>query len=186
MNGPTRGQPNWGRWSDSYWFTHLGTSECTAKAYPSGTIELQWWRVPILLTVRGPAVRRLWASLHYWWVEDWQMSVIRRVVASSGGAAKGTSGEKPEEHVLYPGIIEMMTVDKYADGEVRHLSALLLLVEGASWKGCLTDKDNGRNLWRSAATVDGLLQEIEEALQSGQEGHWRRSQGDGGKARKRR
>jgi hypothetical protein len=114
------------------------------------------------------------------------MGVIRRVVASSGGAPGGSSGGQPEEHVLYPGIVEMMTVDRYDDGEVRQLSALLLLVEGATWKGCLTDKDNSRNLWRSAATVDGLLQEIEEALQSGQEGHWRRSQGEGGKARKRR
>lgn len=101
------------------------------------------------------------------------MSVLQRHMGARGGrreAPANFGGVLPQ----LPGLMEFLTVDSYPDGEVRQRSTLLVFVEEGVVKVCLNDRAEERSLWRSAASMEDCLLELETALQS--EGtDWRKS-----------
>ena len=84
----------------------------------------------------------------------------------------------------WPCILEYLVTDKYPDGEKRETSALVIVADGSGWRGCVSDKDNNRTLWRTAATVEGLLLELETALAADDPAAWRQAGGFKGRKRK--
>lgn len=88
---------------------------------------------------------------------------LKKVVAAPTGP---TTGElRTADAGTYPTILEYLTATAYPDGQARQTSSLIILAEGNQWKGCLSDKDNSRSLWKSGDTVEYLLLAIEEGLQ---------------------
>lgn len=159
-----------------YEYRYVPSSRCEIRLYYTGTLELSFGPGMVRVILRGKVVSRFLRGVCYWLRECPVMGVVKKVVALSKGAGGSSSGEPPEELQLWPGLSEMLTVTKYDDGSDREPSVLILMVEGCLWKCCLTDKSNARNLWKSAASIQELLESIEETLQTGQESDWRRAQ----------
>jgi len=98
---------------------------------------------------------------------------LRKITQAAAGAAQSGPGMADRE--AWPNLLEYLTVDKYPDGSKREVSSLVILADATGWRGCLSDKDNGRTLWRTATTVEGLLLALEEAAGLDDESQWRQS-----------
>lgn len=85
----------------------------------------------------------------------------------------------------WPGIVEYLTATVYPDGQAREPSALIVVSDGSSWRVCLSDKDNGRTLWKAGVTLLDALQAVEEAVKADDPGVWRQSAAKSPKGRKR-
>jgi len=59
------------------------------------------------------------------------------------------------------------------------------LCDGPLWRCCLSDRDNGRVLWKSGATLVDALEAIELSLLGDDPSEWRRSS-DAGREKKKR
>jgi len=82
---------------------------------------------------------------------------------------KGTNGSTltcTDEKMIkkYPLLIEYLTCTLYDDQTPRKESSLTIFFEGGCMKASLNDRDAGRSLYVTAATLDGLLLSIEEHL----------------------
>lgn len=73
----------------------------------------------------------------------------------------------PEFVKSCPAMAEYLTVGRYADGSVRQRSTVLIMASpGGGWRGCLTDKSNGRLLWAASDDLSTLMLALEALLTS--------------------
>lgn len=86
---------------------------------------------------------------------------------------------------VWPSLLEYLSVSSYPDGSPRQTSSLIVLADGNAWKVCLSDKDNGRVLWKSGPTLQEALESVELALMADDPADWRRSAEATGAKRKR-
>jgi len=148
-------------------------AEANVRWFGSGVVEVVLLELPIV--VRMPVA--LVADRPSWGVP----LVIRRElvmglrkITQAAGAA-GSGGPGVADAKTWPTLIEYLTTTKYPDGQDRVPSSLVVLADSHGWKGCLSDKDNGRSLWKTADTLEGLLLALEEAAMSDDPSHWRQS-----------
>lgn len=66
-----------------------------------------------------------------------------------------------------PAVMEYLTADSYPDGQVRQRATLTVFLEGGVTKVCLSDRDQERTAWRSAAGIEDALISLDEALTLG-------------------
>lgn len=101
------------------------------------------------------------------------MSFLERSssASSSGG---GPVGPLAGVLKLCPAVVEYLTAAAWPDGEVRETSTLLMFAEEGGLKLCLSDRAQGRTLWRSGESIESCVKALEEALKGGQ-ADWRRS-----------
>lgn len=75
----------------------------------------------------------------------------------------------------WPALAEYLWEGSYEDGSLRQRSTLMLFYEDGLCKVCLNDRAQSRTLWRSAATAEAALDELEDSLQRNAV-DWRRQQ----------
>lgn len=177
------------KWSAVY----HGDAECPVHVadYPEG--QIQWYgsgryvvkltelpivvRMPILL-VRG----RIHHGVDI--LRRRELSMALRKITQQAGSATG-GGPGCADMATWPGILEYLQTTAYPDGLAREPSCLIIVADGSGWRGCLSDKDNQRTLWKTAATIEDLLLMIETALQEDDPAAWRQSSAAKFKGKKR-
>jgi hypothetical protein len=112
-----------------------------------------------------------------------ELMALRKIVGQTGGGAApvGTLADV----ATWPCLVEYLTMTSYPDGAARQVASLIVVADSSSWRGCVSDKDNDRTLWRSSATLEGLLLELEQALAADDPASWRQA-GGGFKGKRKR
>lgn len=108
---------------------------------------------------------------------------LRKITQQPGSPAQSGPGASDAEQ--WPNLWEHLTATTYPDGSPRQTSAVIVVADASGWRGCVSDKDNGRTLWRTADSVEGLLLALEEALAADDPTAWRQA-GGGFKNRRKR
>jgi len=103
------------------------------------------------------------------------MSFLERAATSAAGAAAPV-GPLAGVLKLCPAVVEYLTATSWPDGEVRETATLLLFAEDGGIKACLSDRAQGRTLWRAGEGIEGAVKALEEAIKGGS-ADWRRSRG---------
>lgn len=141
--------------------------------YGSGTAELVASVLPI--TVRVPVHhdgRRVrWSQPAP--IREEAAMALRKVVAEA--TSPGVASAGATDAGQWPNLLEHMTMDRYPDGSARKLSCVVITAGPAGWQGCVSDKDNGRVMWKTAATLEGLLLALEDGLAADDPSTWRQS-----------
>lgn len=174
--------PRWGPLGElsvhqcSYWDGDL-------RFYGTGTAVAELRELPIMVRVpflvaRG---RMLWVKSGPAMKE--MAMALRKIGASATGAAQGGPGLADRE--TWAHILEYLTETKYPDGSAREPSSLIIVADTSGWRGCVSDKDNQRTMWKAADSVEALLNALEEALASDDPTHWRQSSAAKWKGKKR-
>lgn len=150
--------------------------------YGTGTAVIDLVDLPI--TVRFPIVLRP-SSWH------WQVTAGRRKELTMAlkkvlrqAAEKTPGGPGVTDAGDFPTLIEYLTLTAYPDGTKRETAALIIVADAGGWRGCLSDKDNARSLWKASDSVLGLLMALEQAAAEDDPGAWRQQQGTSRKGRK--
>lgn len=167
------------RWKPRY--RHGVEQEVYTRIYPDG--RWRWFgsgwavadvrtlpitlRLPFRHTPRGP-VWGIGAE-----VCGEAAMALRKIIA--GPALHDGGKEHIRDQDTYTQIVEYLTAAQYPDGTPREKSTLIIVADRDGWRGCLSDKDNQRSLWRAATTVAGLLEAIELALMEDDPHAWRQS-----------
>jgi len=99
--------------------------------------------------------------------------------------AKAARGTSVADSGVYPQILEYLSQTTYPDGSKRETSSLVVLCDGASWRVCLSDRDNQRVMWKTGATLVDALEAVELSLLGDDPSDWRRSADASGGRKKR-
>lgn len=73
----------------------------------------------------------------------------------------------PEFERRHPTVCAFVTQDRFDDGGYRQTSTLLFFLDQGSLKVCLSDRQGSRSLFRSANSIEGCLDALEQALSDG-------------------
>lgn len=151
--------------------------------YATGTAVATVAALPIVVRMRWVLDSRVLR-----WVESTpkreEMAMALRKVAAAA-AAPGAPGPGVSDRGDFPLIIEQLVETKYPDGSARVPGALIIVADVGGWRGCISDKDNDRTLWKAAASVLDLLTALETALAEDDPTAWRQASGGQRKPRKR-
>ena len=90
-------------------------------------------------------------------------------------SATRAAGASVPETADYPQMLEYLTSPAYPDGTKREMSVLIVACDGPVWRVALTDKDNGRIMWKTGQSLPDALSAIELALLDDDPSHWRRA-----------
>lgn len=115
---------------------------------------------------------------------EWMMGLITQALGSAVATAPGVKATDAAFDKAHPTLHAFMT-EVEEDGKPRSPSSLVIFTEDGVWKGCLSEKDAGLQLWRTGETFQKLLGALEKALAGGN-ADWRRKYDPGanGKGRK--
>jgi len=114
----------------------------------------------------------------------WEMGLISAALGAAASEAKGAVATDATFERSHPTLFAFMTLLE-EEGKPRSPSSLVIFTEDGTWKGCLTERDAGLQLWRTGETLAKLLGALEKALASGQADWRRRFNAEGkGKGRK--
>lgn len=108
---------------------------------------------------------------------------LRKITTPAGTAPGGGPGAS--DATTFPALWEHLTATQYPDGSVRETSSIIIVADHQGWRGCLSDKDNGRTMWKTASSVEELLLTLEEGAASDDPTAWRQSAGSKFKGKKR-
>jgi len=100
------------------------------------------------------------------------MGLISAALGAAASTAKGQPATDAALEKTCPTLHAFMTLLE-EDGKAREPSSLVVFTEDGCWKGCLTEKGAGLTLWRTAESLQKLLQAFEKALVGGQ-ADWRK------------
>lgn len=115
---------------------------------------------------------------------EWLMGLISAALGTAALDAKGTVASDPAFEKAHPTLHAFMTAVE-EDGKPRSPSSLVVFTEDGQWKGCLSERDAGLQLWRTGETLQKLLSGLEKALASGN-ADWRRRYAPEGKGKARK
>lgn len=151
--------------------------------YGTGTAVADVAEVPI--TVRLPY---LWVrGKVVWGVPRTNREELTMALRKILKEAKGPEGAGPgaADKGTWPTLLEYLTETKYPDGSAREVSCLVITADATGWRGCVSDKDNSRTMWKTAETVEGLLLALELGLMADEPSDWRQSAAAKWKGKKR-
>jgi hypothetical protein len=103
---------------------------------------------------------------------EWEMGLISQALGAAAQTVKGAKASDPALEKTCPTLHAFMC-EVEEDGKPRSPSSLVVFTEEGSWKVCLTERDAGLQLWRTAETLQKALQAIEKALAGGN-ADWRK------------
>lgn len=151
------------------------------REYPEGVVRYFGSRTAIAelrdlpITVRMPFVvindRIFWASPKLE-RERLIMALRKLTAASQSNAASGPGLADAND---WPELLAYLTETKYPTGEAREPSCLIIVADTSGWRGCVSDKDNARTLWKTAPSIDDLLNALEQALAEDDPTAWRQA-----------
>jgi hypothetical protein len=159
--------------------------------YPEGTVELYGTGTAVIELVDLPVVVRFPVILRpsSW---SWEVSAPRRKELTMAlkkvlkQAAQGSPvGPGISDAGEFPTLIEYLTQTAYPDGTKRETATLIIVADTGGWRGCLSDKDNQRSMWKAGDSVLGLLLALEQGAAEDDPSQWRAQGGTAGKGKKR-
>jgi len=100
------------------------------------------------------------------------MSFLNKIAEPA--AASSTPGVASGMLATLPAVFEYLASGLYPDGSSRERSTMTVFCEEGVVKVCLSDRDQGRTLWRSGRTLEDVLLALEVALQDSS-ADWRRA-----------
>jgi hypothetical protein len=112
---------------------------------------------------------------------EWEMSLISDALGPAATSSQGVVASDPALEKSCPVLHAFMTAVEEG-GKPRSPSSLVVFTEDGVWKGCLSEKDAGLQLWRTADSLQKLLSALEKALAGGN-ADWRRRYVPEGKAK---
>jgi len=104
--------------------------------------------------------------------EELSMALRKMVIPAEGS---GPVGPGADDKSTWPNLWDHLTRTAYDDGQAREKSSVVIVANAGGWSGCVSDKDNGRVMWKTATTVEGLLLALEEGLELDDPSSWRLS-----------
>jgi len=107
---------------------------------------------------------------------------LRKITAAAPGAAP--SGPGAEDAASWPNLWEHLSRDTDDDGLPRQRSTVVIVAGPGGWQGCLSDKDNGRVMWKTSTSVEGLLLALEQGAAEDDPSAWRQAAPDRFKRKK--
>ncbi len=158
-------------------------TEGEVRWYGSGTADV----VVSILPIRVRIPWRVVSGRIRWGVADHmrrEMAMaLRKLTTPAAGVA--ASGPGASDVASWPVLWEYLTATAYPDGTARETASLIIVADAGGWRGCLSDKDNQRTMWKTSNTLEGLLLLLEEGAASDDPGAWRAA-GGGFKNRRKR
>lgn len=140
-----------------------GSGACVLTGFGGRVVvRFRWMRVSNYVTRLIPLYQREVGSM--------ALKKIAQAAASVAGAAASFGDEGD-----WPFLIEMLRETRYPDGSPREPGALIVVADATGWRGCVSDKDNARTLWKTAAGLLDLLQALETALAEDDPTLWRQA-----------
>jgi len=109
----------------------------------------------------------------------WMMGLITAALGAAASEAKGAKAHDAAMEKVTP-VLHAFMCEVEEDGKPRSPSSLVIFTEEGSFKACLTEKDAGLQLWRSADSLQKVLLALEKALAGGN-ADWRKKFVPGGK-----
>jgi len=100
---------------------------------------------------------------------------MRRPAASATGASNTGPLTDPVFAKRCPTLFAYLTDDMWEDGAERETSTMLVMVDGGIYKAWLNDRALRRSLWAAGATLQGLMDALNAALEDEKAG-WRATQ----------
>lgn len=91
------------------------------------------------------------------------MSFLQRRQPAAGGS-NGALPPDQETKLQYPALFEYLTAATYPDGSQRQTSSLTLFSEDGLFKACLSDRDQGLNLFVSETKLLACFEALELLL----------------------
>lgn len=102
------------------------------------------------------------------------MALKRFERAGTDGPLGKRSPESCEISVLYPTVMEFLSLQAWEDGTSRLTGTMTLMSDQGTLKAALNDKDAGLSCFVSARSLTGLLEALEKGLGTGSL-EWRES-----------
>jgi len=164
--------PVWGGVGEVPLFT-IEYADADLAVYGSGTAELIMLEMPIItrmpVAVVGDEVHLAlpagsWRGL---------LMALKKVTTGPGAAPGGGPGAT--DKAMFPNLWAHLTETAYPEGGPRETSSIIIVADSTGWRGCLSDKDNGRTMWKTSASVEELLLQLEEGAGSEDPSQWRQS-----------
>jgi hypothetical protein len=148
-------------------------AEADGRGYGSGKMVIDILTSPIRLILPWNPAGGRWE-----WLQSLKCrkdcAMALRKIDQSFDAAKAQSTTVADAG-SYPQIIEHLACAVYPDGSKRQTSSLVVLCDGQGWRVCLSDRDNGRVMWKAGPTLSEALEAIELALLGDDPADWRRA-----------
>lgn len=94
------------------------------------------------------------------------MSVLRKVMTAAG-AKQLRQASDADVAQMFPGLVEMLSVVQWPEGDAREPGTLLLCSGDGRWRMWLNDKDNLQSCWVSGESITACLDALERGLQEG-------------------
>lgn len=153
------------------------------KWYGTGTAIAEATDLPIVVKVPFHLLRGrvVWAVPRTVRVE--MVTMLKKLTQAA--TAGPPAGPGVEDAAAFPTLLEYLTALKYPTGEPREPACLIIVADAAGWRGCVSDKDNNRTLWKTSSSVEGLLLTIEQALAEDDPSAWRQAAAAKWKGKKR-
>jgi hypothetical protein len=100
--------------------------------------------------------------------------MIKRQSASAPSGLGSLAAKDDAFSRRCPLMFEYLTATTFEDGSERQTATLLVFAAEGVWKGCLNDRAEEQALWASASDLQGVLDALEHALETGAP-DWRRT-----------
>ncbi|MBC7121492.1 MAG: hypothetical protein H5T33_08025 [Candidatus Methanosuratus sp.] len=177
------------RWDKPIWVA--GVEKPThVRHYPEGILMLYGTGTVVIELVDLPIVVRMPCTLKpaswFWGIQTPRRKelsmALKKIVKTAG--ERTASGPGISDGGDFPTLIEYLTATQYPDGSKRETASLIIVADVGGWRGCLSDKDNGRSLWKAGDSVLGLLMALEQAAAEDDPAAWRQQGGTYGKGKK--
>lgn len=88
-----------------------------------------------------------------------------------GPSGRQSPASEPAEDcalsLRFVALTEFLTVSEWEPGTARETGTLLVCTGDGRWRAWLNDRDNQMAAWASSATLEGLLNALEQGLRVG-------------------
>lgn len=158
-------------------------SEGRIEVFATGMFQVVLTVLPIIVRIAVRAVGRHLRLAVCDAVRREMAMALRRISTAPGSSP--VSGPGASDAGSWPNLWEYLTAEVYPDGSARQKSSMVIVAGPQGWQGCLSDKDNGRVMWKTSDTVEGLLLALEEGAASDDPSAWRQATSDKFKGKKR-
>lgn len=104
------------------------------------------------------------ANLSVW---EYSIMLMKKRQASPDRGEVKTTLEQVDPWLLkkWPAVAEFLTLSQWEDGTARQRGSLIIFLEDGFLKACLSDRDADLVCFVSSATLQGLLDKADKALQ---------------------
>lgn len=94
----------------------------------------------------------------------WEIAKMKRPNSAEGATSEVL--QLGEVSSWFPKIVEHLTESVWDDGSPRELSTLMIFADGARWKLCLNDRDQGRVAFMTGGDPEEALTRLEDGLKT--------------------